>query len=482
MRKLQWFLGFFLLSLQIWGQIQERTFQASTIENIMEVDSLGPNEWKFSFRNSPGGHNSSTSYFQVIYYRNQDSLGPLKKVSILNSETRFSLPDLPINSYQSFFFHFDNSYPFIGASWVDLKSPNSSFSWEAIDTMAASLNWQFQQDSVFALFGSKSISQWNANRIGSDTLLLVHIKRPNKQMQVLDTFLLNEPFLSPGIFIMQDDAKGFEYINEDIHYHFQRGKQIADSFYIDRGPYFEGPKQDSTRNASFDLNHKTYLNYANGKRRIVRDSLGADLLVVEELLNGKEIICKTIYLPPNKQYADGNFLYNIQQGDVCSYAFFDEAKINFELYRMDGSQLKSQQSYKLPSNSDFQIWQIESFSDGSFLLMGEIDRGLSPGYDDWSKAHFVYLDPSRNQLLVNSTEAFNVHLSPNSTQLSVFYPLGKAQLQFRILDASGRSLQEGSFIAQEGISIGDWRPGIYYLQLWNNDGAYLGQQSFLKGN
>ena len=479
MRKLQCILGFFLLSSQIWGQIVERTFYESDVESLIAVDSINPNQWKFTFRYTPAGHNSTTSYLQAIYYRDIDSLGPLKRVKFITSETRVQLPHLRINDYQSFHLYFDNTYPFIGATWIDLKSEQEDDKAPFLVPMSASLNWQHRQDSVFALFGTKNYNQWSSDRIGSDTLLLAYIEKKTKELHLLDTFLLENPILSPGTFLMRSNAQEFEYINDSLHYHFKRGNRAADTFYVDMGAYYEGPKYDDSRYSSFMLNYRTFLNYHQGKTREVLDSLGADLLVMETLQNGSEIVQKEIYFPPSRAYADGNFFYQIQKGNTCSYAFYNEARDHFDLYRMEGDQLISKQTYDLPAGSDFQNWAVHSFADGSFLLLGEIERGISPGYDDWSEPHYIYLGPAGNQVKP-AHEDFTVFYDDQASSLRVFNLEGDRSLKYRIIDASGRAFLEGDFKASEHIMLGDWRSGVYYLQLWEQGGAYLGQSSFLK--
>jgi len=479
MRKLQCILGFFLLSSQIWGQIVKRTFYEPDVETLIAVDSIRPNQWKFTFRNTSGGQHSASYFYQAIYYRDIDSLGPLKRVKFITSETRVQLPHLRINDYQSFHLYFDNTYPFIGATWIDLKSEQEDDKAPFFDPMSASLNWQHQQDSVFALFGTKNYNQWSPNRIGSDTLILAHIEKETKELQLLDTFLLEIPILSPGVFLMPSNAQQFEYINDSLHYHFKRGNRAADNFYVDTGAYYEGPKYDDSRYSSFMLNYRTLLYYHQGKTREVLDSLGADLLVVETLQDGSEIVQKEIYLPPSRAYADGNFFYQIQKGNTCSYAFYNEGLNHFDLYRMEGDQLISQQTYDLPAGSDFQNWEVHSFADGSFLLLGEIERGFSPGFDDWSKAHYIYIGPNGNQVKPDN-EAFTVHYDDQASSLQVFNVAGDRSLEYRIIDASGRAFLEGNFKTSELIMLGDWRTGIYYLQLWEPSGDYLGQSSFLK--
>ena len=96
-----------------------------------------------------------------------------------------------------------------------------------------------------------------------------------------------------------------------------------------------------------------------------------------------------------------------------------------------------------------------------------------------SSAYLIYIDSKGKTTVLLDDQVFSIHLERITNRLKIFYENSSAELRYRIVDASGRRMQEGEFQAYEGISLGDWKTGIYYLQLWTEQSTYLGQQAFL---
>jgi len=118
---------------------------------------------------------------------------------------------------------------------------------------------------------------------------------------------------------------------------------------------------------------------------------------------------------------------------------------------------------------------VLSNSEGGFYLGGNVldQDGRT------QRPILVYVDPLGRTSYGQDPETFNLHYNPQSQSLKVFYKDPARQFNYRIIDASGRNMQEGEFQAYEGISLGDWQTGIYRIQLWTKAGTYLGQEAFL---
>jgi|GEM_PF-4946748 len=488
-RFLLLFHCFIFLNCNVYGQQIERTFEQSEIERLNAVDSLSPNIWKMSFSYGWGGSGPNYSQeLQALYYRKQDSLGPLKMISHYSMGYRYHLPLFELSATESVWIQYYESYPFVSARWIDLEDSSYREFQDYYDYMAASLNWQFQRDTTFALFNTRTFEAWSELRMGSDSIFLVQIENKSANYQILDTFLLESPIISPGSFFLSDDGSKFKYINDSLHYHFTRGKKEADSVYVDQGDFYGGPKGSLSREAHFAVNFNTFLNYEKGKKRIVFDSLGADLLLLKTLEDGTNLIERKLVYP----YQSGSSLpavygfkpqvisYNFQDSNITTLQYISAERDSFAFFRMEGDTILAQQRFIVPSNQDFQIRQVQSFADNSFLLAGSIAHGRDIGWDAWSRPHFKLLGPNGSKWWNDPKAPFQLYYDARAASLTIFFPDLVAKLDYRIIDASGRSLQSGSIKAHEEIPLGNWSTALYYLQLWNQNGNYYGQQPFLK--
>lgn len=487
-RKLFLICSFLLLSSFIRAQVFERTFDESEIERLLNVDSLAPDIWKYTFSFGWGGSGPNYSQeLQALYYRAQDSLWPIKPVLHSSDGFRYQLPLLGLSETESIWLQFIEAYPFVSAKWVDLKDSVYEEFQDYYDFMTASLNWQYQRDSVFALFNSRTFEEWSNLRMGSDSIFLVHIESNTENYKILDTFLLQSPIISPGCFFISEDGRNLEYIYDSLHYHFSRGKKAADSVNIDEGAFYGGPKLGLYREAYFQVNLATYRNYELGQTWLAYDSLGADLLLLERFRDGNTIVKRKLVYPyklgPNfssaYDFTPERVLHKFQDANVTTLQYVSAERDSFAFFRMEGDSMVAQQRFIIPSDRDFRLNEVHSFADASFLLMGSVAHGRSLGSDAWSRPHFIFLGPSGSTWWNNPKDPFQVHYNSQASSLTVFYPDGNAPLDYRIIDASGRSLQKGSFKAYEKICLGNWQFGVYRLQLWERDGAYIGQQPFL---
>jgi hypothetical protein len=280
------------------------------------------------------------------------------------------------------------------------------------------------------------------------------------QYQVLDTFLLQDEILSPGTFLYHPEEQQVEYINDSLHYFFRRGKKEADTFFIDKGAYCEGPPLYVDRNESFRVNRSVFLNYKIGKYHLVPDTLGADYVKVEILPNGNERLIYLKHFPhsldPSISKPDSTWILSKQQDSlIFSYVYIRVSSDTIGLYRVENGLITSRQIYNRPVNSDFEIRQVHSFHDGSFILSGYVDYYNANWGESSANSHLIFIDKNGKASRISSASNFQLHYHSDESELKVFYDNSWAQLDYRIVDSSGRSLQKGNFKVYYGINIGN---------------------------
>jgi hypothetical protein len=144
--------------------------------------------------------------------------------------------------------------------------------------------------------------------------------------------------------------------------------------------------------------------------------------------------------------------------------------------------------YKLNPNGDLIFHHrikmyanvVHSFTDGSYYLGGHY--AYPRKYDPWSNIYprLIFVDKYGRTQSVFGNNPFQVHYQSATNQLKLFFEPHLSQVSYQITDASGRIMQQGELNTYDLLSLGNWRSGIYHLQLWSSDGAIVGTQAFLK--
>jgi hypothetical protein len=464
-------------SLAVSAQGFEKTFSSDGMDNLIGIDSIAPDIWKLKFLDYRGE-------VHALYYPDIDSLGTLKLVK----GYALSFVDAPLTmlspTKQIRLQYFD-TYALVDSYWVDLEDTTKE---NAITHpyMAASFNWLTQGDSVFALLSTTSLESYVENKLGADSIILVDMNAKTGQFQVLDTFLLEARILAPGTFIFHAGEQKVEYINDSLHYFFQRGKKQADSFFVDTGAYYDPALNCHGIHRAFWTNFSVMRNNLNGKYRIVSDTLNADRVKIEILSNGEERLIHLKNFPhsidPNIPLPMPYSFYDKQQDSlIFSYAYPSQSKDTIHLYRVENDVITRRQVYKRPANSDFEIREVHSFHDGSFLLSGRVNYFYNESWGGSSaNPHLIFIDKNGKSSRVSANSVFQVHFNRREAHLKIFFDNPFANLNYRILDSSGRSLQKGDFQVSEGIDLKNWPIGVYYLQLWGASNTYIGQEPFIK--
>ena len=329
-------------SLAAKAQGFDKTFSSSGMDNLIGINSIAPDIWKLKFLDYRGE-------VHALYYPDIDSLGTLKLVK----GYALSFVDAPLTvlspTKQIRLQYFD-TYALVYSYWNDLEDTTKE---NAIThpNMAASFNWHAEGDSVFTLFSTTSLESYVENRLGADSILLVNMNAKTGQFQVLDTFLLEARIIAPGTFIFHADEQKVEYINDSLHYFFQRGKKQADSFFVDTGAYYDRALNCHGRDRAFWTNFFVMRNNLNGKYRIVHDTLNADRVKIEILANGEE---RLIYLRNFPHSIDPNIprpmpysFYDKQQDSlIFSYAYPSKLKDTIHLFRVENNVITRRQVYE----------------------------------------------------------------------------------------------------------------------------------------
>lgn len=492
MRKVQWILGFFLFASQIWGQGFVRSFEEPGLLYVSDMDSLGPDLWRLSLRyqwSGTGPDNGYTSH--ALFNPSSQVLGPIKRVSEMSSNIGSGFYRLPIEYFSpnwTILLGTHRHHPFTTASWVDLKDTAEQI-WVYLPNMAVSLNWELgQNDSVFGLYNRLDYQSLRANDSkGTEYFYLSLMTKDSEKLQILDSFRLKADIYAPGTFLLDEDNRGFEYINDSLHYHYSRGKVEPDTFYVDTGFYYGGSKQSYETADYFTANFLTYKNRRYGKLRREENPSGYQVFRMFE--DGSEELIRNIRYPHSDQailnrtnWLSQDYRISEQPNGVNCITYQSDERDTLFLVRIANNQILKSRLFVRESNSDFELIKAHSFADGSFLLMGLVNYSLIPWQGSGADGHLIYIDPEGRTTYLSGDEAFNIHFDPATSSVKVFHDNLSARLSYRIVDASGRSMQEGKFQPYEGISLGDWKSGVYYLQLWTNQGAYLGQQSFIRLN
>ena len=464
-------------SLAVSAQGFEKTFSSNGMDNLIGIDSIAPDIWKLKFLGYRGE-------WHALYYPDIDSLGTLKLIK----GHALSFVDAPLTmlspTKQIRLQYFD-TYALVDSYWVDLEDTTES-KWILHPYMAASFNWHAQGDSVFALLSTTSLEAYVGDDMGTDSILLVDMNAKTGQFQVLDTFLLVAGIIAPGTFIFHADEQKVEYINDSLHYFFQRGKKQADSFFVDTGAYYDRALNYHGRHRAFWTNFSVMRNNLHGKYRIVRDTLNADRVKIEILANGDERLISSLRFPHSIDRSipiplPYSFYDKQQDSLVFSYAYPSKSKDTIHLYRVENDVITQRQVYKIPANSDFEIREVHSFQDGSFILSGRVNYFYNEVWGGSSaNPHLIFIDKNGKSSQVDVNSAFQVHFNKRESYLKIFFDNHFANLDYRILDSSGRPLQKGDLQVSDGIEFKNWPIGVYYLQLWDATNTYLGQEPFIK--
>lgn len=312
----------------------------------------------------------------------------------------------------------------------------------------------------------------------NDTLILGYCDFANQRMVDLDTFRFAfSPFLNS--YLSYNPAnKQFELISDSAKASFGRGYRGIISFQEQRDWFWQEAKKEFPNGQWARNKRLKELRLAGGIYREVKDTLGLIKLTWIEGPNGPFNL-RPFYIPDdlgdNQTYGAGNY----QSDSVYNYYSLDADSSYYTLVRFEGGEERHRSRFPFDVPATFELSSLSSRADGSFYLSGLQNCENPYGWDSWAEAYLIRVDKNGFIETLNPGERFALHWEREAQRLKIFYADGLARLDYRIVDASGRQMQSGAFQAYEGIRLGDWREGIYYVQLWTEEGSFIGEESFL---
>lgn len=484
MRKVQLILGFLLFCLQIWGQGRERTFSGLSFLNqsfnsIDAIDLQNENEWLFSCNcGSSNGYHYDGYLLKAFYNPALDSLGFVNFV--YDDEFGFS-QELDFGSYSKAYIGFYSAYPFFDIRYVDFLRNQTDPYTSYFHQYAATFNLQQHQNKRYCLLGNVNLDRYISGRDRPDSLFLAEVYRraDTLSFKVVDTFALALPINKPGTFIYHADHR-IEYFNDSLRYVFNRDAVNADTIEVYKHSFYtEALIEDSY--GAFSIAKTRNNRILNGLYKVVYDSLNYNLLRTYTDRFDQTRIVNALQLPDYcLNLSPGERLYPLpvfQKDTVVCLSVHQEEIRNLRLLRYEGSNLVKETSFQLPPY--FKPRSMHSLSDGSFVIGGSREFKNTWNNSFFDRASLIIIDPQGRSSILQGTEIFNLHYNSSENTLQVFYE-DQLYLDYRIVDASGRSMKSGSMRVARGIALGDWRTGIYYIQLWTDQGAFIGINSFLK--
>lgn len=372
------------------------------------------------------------------------------------------------------------SFGFVSFKFLDL---NASKKYPVLSANHSMMGPPFLwvQDSVFFL--RSMYDPWTnraqAHNALNDTLILGYCDFANNALVDLDTFRF--PF-SPALnsyLVYHQTEKQFELIHDSLRATFNRGEGDLINFQEQKDWFWQKAKQAFPDDAWQRNKRLKELRLAGGVYREVKDTLALIKLSWIEGPNGPFKL-RPFYIPDDLRSNQSGGTGSYQSDSVYNYYSINADSSYYTLVRYEDGQERHRSRFPFNVPATFRLSNLSSRADGSFYLSGLINYENPAGWDSWAEAYLIRVDKNGYIETLNPNEPFALHLEMEAQRLKVFYTYGLAHLSYRIIDASGRQIQAGNFQAYEGIQLGDWGTGIYYLQLWNNEGSYLGQQSFLK--
>ena len=377
-----------------------------------------------------------------------------------------------------------SSYP----TWT-LWNLNGGLEGSVYPNRIASSFLHFKQDSIFILHSkplvqeNDSSSSFNFVAHDTNTVYYLTVLEPEKgQFHILDSIRLEPKFYDAGLHYLESE-KQWELLKDDRRIRFSRGKFTIDSSFVDPSlslgnfsDFGSSTNLEDLRRSFYDGGIDQFF-YNEEKSKVYQLSIS--------LNDSTYFDCSPIFKYFQKRGLAGNY-YTQFDGNVSSLPATKESEklIDWQFYSADTLFLFRLRSGIIEKRNYLQMATMPGFifrdclsdTKGGFYLLGSQERS-APYY---SQPVLVYLDKNGRTKTLVGNEPFNVHYNADENRIKLFLENPNIELDYRIVDASGRPLQEGSIKAHEGISIGYWAAAIYYLQLWEKNGNYYGQQPFLK--
>lgn len=474
---------FILFQACAFGQGFSRIVGKNRVYSVHEVLPINENVLRLgaSTYYTGSGPNGGTAYYG-LYYKDRDSLGHLETYLQTSSATYAYYTSNYYQDPRRILMSSFDSYLTLAFRYINLKDTNRVDRFFS-PSFSGAFNVVIKNDSAFGLRGlHRSYDLRSRDFAHNDSLILVYIDGDNGRLVDIDTLDFSEDLKMSGTLRYHPDSNRFELINDSLHAYFRKGDTGEIQFSDHKTALWKYASNRFPAQYAFDrcnYLHNMILN--GGIYREAYDTLDSKWVTYIETEDGEVKDLKAYYTP--QEFEDSAYTIkggHYQDDGVYIYIARRNDSSDYILNRYENRRLVKQVVYPFNRSLLFKLRTALSFPDGSFYLAGRVNYQNPSGWDSWSDGFLVYIDSNGRSKTVDRSENFQMSYLANQNWIKLFFKDANQNINYRIIDASGRSLQEGSIKAYEGIQLGDWRTGIYYLQLWNKEGAYLGQQSFLK--
>jgi len=464
-----------------------RFLETPTTTSISEVVEVEEGVLRLRFRPSwPESIKTSIAGYYAFYYPAKDSLGHLEPIyKIMNEFTGIHNAHKYVISKEEILLSYQTNENSAAAregilfDFVDLSDTNK-IEMFGFYHMLGAFNPIVHQDSVFILHDPKPHPNGLIFPYGTDTMVLSYYNRHQPKVIGLDTLHFPQKLTTPGSLFYHPDRRQFELLYDSLHFIFSRGKSQLDTSFSDYGDFLADTSEYLAVDDLFGRNIQRHLNLFNDSCWYIYDPNAINMFWNCKNRQGDFYTRPQVPEWPMPNCVDCWIIAEgVQANELRSFALFDREDSTYVLYRSQDDSILNQLSLKRFPNY-FRAEDIYALADGAYYLSGFTQ--MMQNDSAYYTPTLVYVDAQGNYSSDYNGGLFSVHFDSNQNHLKIFIDQPGLDINYRILDASGRSLKEGEIIAHQGIQLGDWCTGIYYLQLWEPNGDYLGQSSFLKTN
>jgi hypothetical protein len=478
MGKLAWILilGFFGSIIAAQG-FERKIGNQDQATGIYNIERLSKNEivLNLSYVFSGVGSNSLSST-KALYYPLKDSLGPVMNwVYYSNALTYHYQQYLRLDSTQWLSLSHEAQFPgFTEYRYINLRGTGGNFSFQY---WPLAFNIIQLGDTLLGLRSTADYWDWRSQmRPAQDTIIVIQINPGQQSFTDLDTLIVPDSLQVPGTWFYDKGKQQFEYFNDSLAYYFKLGqKGVFDSIVDYRGSFYQSPSCNGDYYCLYQYQYERNKKLILGEKYWREDTLEAKWVYFEKDPK-KGLKIYKVFLPPSYQNLSSYRLssYAIEDNLYRSLVLQTNDSADYDLFRMRGDSVILQRKYPYTDSLEFEIATIHSTLEGEFYLGGRV-----PGAFDYD-AFMVHMDSTGSYKTFSVGENFDLHFNESTNQLRIFWNSAPTLFRYTIIDASGRLMQKGDLNSAELVSIGNWKTGIYYLQLFKEENNYLGTKSFLK--
>lgn len=341
-----------------------------------------------------------------------------------------------------------------------------------LDHKLGSWNFSGYQNKQYGLLANCPNQDCASAHFQADSLFLVELEDLNTELGIryLDTFLLPFTINRPGIFIYHQDNR-LEFFNEESRMVFKRNHSLADSVY----PYQSG----------FYIKHRGsagVTTFLDGEYKLVKDTLGAtECLIRRDRFGNTHIHAKYTEPEKNREIVLRKVDWHandFEQAGIVNLCYYDYRSATYWAFRMSGSEILAETPFRTKHRL-FWPYSILSNMDGSFIIGGRVYNKSASS--DESYAHFIKVDPYGRTTELLQEQSFSLSFSSRFNSLKVFYDGKSETLQLKLLNSQGQLIQECDFFKYDLVYLTTESRGVYVVQLWDEQGRFLGQQRIVKG-